>query len=457
VLDISKVYEEINIFDSILSPVMTGIISINDSIGLSGKLIFDGSEVLLVNIGKDTDSASFRLKKAFRIYKQSERKNLTQNSETYNLEFVSDEFIFSDQQRINQAYKTTYTDIVQKILVNYLKAPSTKLNGLFENTSGIREIVIPNLKPLEAIEWCAKRSIDEKKSPNYVFFENNLGYNYASLSTLLSQNSLFNIKFSAKNLNDTNAVNDLLSPRSYEVINQTDKIEHTRSGVNAGTFIGFDPITRSIGTKRIGCDFWVKGNPDLKSTAIEFAPFDYWALKDLVSEKVVYNQNPVSRSSEELLPEYGISIRARNGITPGSEPFNKIGFNGALESTYIFNENPLNNGLSGYDGYLRQDKLANGENYYALDPLKNFNSFANGTWAPYALGQFARSIKRQPNTVPELRPYQPGPYVGGPQLPFKNGLIFDFIENSKNLIDRPNKNISLAKNVMCFSSFVAGL
>jgi hypothetical protein len=205
--------------------------------------------------------------------------------------------------------------------------------------------------------------------------------------------------------------------------------------------------TLLVGTKRIGCDFWVKGNPDLKSTAIEFAPFDYWALKDLVSEKVVYNQNPVSRSSEELLPEYGISIRARNGISPGSEPFNKIGSNGALESTYIFNENPLNNGLSGYDGYLRQDKLANGENYYALDPLKNFNSFANGTWAPYALGQFARSIKRQPNTVPELRPDQPGPYVGGPQLPFKNGLIFDFIENSKNLIDRPNKNISLAKNV----------
>ena len=252
ILDISKIYEEINIFDSILSPVMTGVISINDSVGLSGKLIFDGSEVLLINVGKDTDSASFRLKKAFRIYKQSERKNLTQNSETYNLEFVSDEFIFSDQQRINQAYKTTYTDIVQKILVNYLKAPSTKLNGLFEKTSGIRDIVIPNLKPLEAIEWCAKRSIDEKKSPNYVFFENNLGYNYASLSTLLSQDGLFNIKFSAKNLNDTNAVNDLLSPRSYEVITQTDKIEQTRSGVNAGTFIGFDPITRSIGTKKIG-------------------------------------------------------------------------------------------------------------------------------------------------------------------------------------------------------------
>ena len=171
-IDISKIYEEINIFDSILSPVLSGVIGINDSVGLSQKLVFDGSEVLLVNIGKDSDSSSLRLKKAFRIYKQSERQNLTQNSEKYNLEFVSDEFIFSDQQRINQSYNATYSDIVKRILTDYLKAPSTKLNGSFENTSGIRDIVIPNLKPIEAIEWCAKRSVDGNKSPNYMFFEN---------------------------------------------------------------------------------------------------------------------------------------------------------------------------------------------------------------------------------------------------------------------------------------------
>lgn len=251
-LDISKIYEEINIFDSLLTPIMSGSVIINDSIGLSPKLIFDGSEVLLINIGKNNDSDSLRLKKAFRIYKQSNRVNINQNSEKYSLDFVSDEFIFSDQQRINQAYKTTYSDIVRKILVDYLKAPSTKLSGIFENTTGIRDIVIPNLKPMDAIEWCAKRSIDSKKSPNYMFFENNLGFNFVSLSSLLSQKELFKIRFSTKNMEETNIVDDLLSPRSYEVINQTDKIKMTRSGVNAGTFIGFDPITRTVQNKRIG-------------------------------------------------------------------------------------------------------------------------------------------------------------------------------------------------------------
>lgn len=251
-LDISKLFQELNIFDSILSPVMTGAVVIIDSIGLSAKLLFDGSEVLLVNIGKDTDSESFRLKKAFRIYRQTNRATIEQNSETYTLEFVSDEFMFSEQQKINQSYKTSYSDAAKKILVNYLKVPEHKLRGVFQQTTGIRDIVIPNLKPLDAIEWCAKRSIDQKRSPNYVFFENNLGYNFTSLSYLLSADYLFKIKFPAKNLENTNAAQDLLSPRHFEVVNQTDKLKSTREGVAAGTFIGFDPLTRTIQNKRIG-------------------------------------------------------------------------------------------------------------------------------------------------------------------------------------------------------------
>jgi len=251
-LDISKLFQELNIFDSILSPVMTGAVVIIDSIGLSAKLLFDGSEVLLINIGKDTDSESFRLKKAFRIYRQTNRATIEQNSETYTLEFVSDEFIFSEQQKINQSYKTTYSETAKKILVNYLKTPEQKLRGVFQATTGIRDIVIPNLRPLEAIEWCAKRSIDQKRSPNYVFFENNLGYNFASLSYLLSADYLFKIKFPAKNLEETNAAQDLLSPRHFEVVNQSDKLKTTREGVAAGTFIGFDPLTRTIQNKRIG-------------------------------------------------------------------------------------------------------------------------------------------------------------------------------------------------------------
>jgi hypothetical protein len=249
--DISKIYEEINIFDALLVPIVTGSVLIVDSVGLSSALLFDGSESILIDLAKSSDNDSLKFKKAFRIFKQSNRMSVNETTETYVLHFVSDELMYSDQQLVNQSFNSSYSKIVEVILTNYLKTPANKLKGLFEETTGIRDIVIPNLKPLDAIEWCAKRAIDEKRSPNYVFFENNLGYNFASLSSLLSAPSLFDIKFPPKNIQETGITDDLLSPKDYEIISQVDKIKTTRSGVNSGTFIGFDPITRTIGVKKI--------------------------------------------------------------------------------------------------------------------------------------------------------------------------------------------------------------
>jgi len=147
-IDISKIYEEINIFDSMFSPVMSGNILIRDSIGLSGKLFFDGSESILIEIMKDKNSEVAAFKKAFRIYKQSERSNENQNSELFVLSFVSDELIYSDQQRINQSYENVYSEIVKKILSDYLKVPQNNLGGAYDDSVGLRKIVIPNLRPL---------------------------------------------------------------------------------------------------------------------------------------------------------------------------------------------------------------------------------------------------------------------------------------------------------------------
>jgi hypothetical protein len=253
-IDISAIYEEINIFDSLFMPVMSGKILIRDSIGLSGKLLFDGSESLLMEIVKDPNSDIAVFRRSFRIYKQSERTNLNLNNEAYILSFVSDELMYSDQQRINQSYENTYTEIIKRIMVDYLKLPQNQLGGTYDETVGIRKFVVPNLRPLEAIEWCAKRSVDENNSPNFLFYQNSTGYNFASLSKLLVKPEILNIKFEPKNTKEIDNINEISSARSLEIVSQTDSIEDTRSGVNAGKFIGFDPMTRVIATKNISYD-----------------------------------------------------------------------------------------------------------------------------------------------------------------------------------------------------------
>jgi len=251
VLDISSIFVEINIYDSLLLPVINGNIVVTDSIGLSSKLIFDGSEAILINIAKDENSDIAEFKRAFRIYKQTNRQNQNQTTETYTLHFVSDELLFSDQQRVNQSYTGKYSDIVEKILINYLKVKENNLGGIYESSMGLRKVVIPNLRPLEAIEWCTKRAVDIQSSPNFMFWQNLVGFNFASLSTLLTQEDILEISFGIKNKKDGSPFSEMGGARSLEVITQNDSLEKTRSGVNAGKFIGFDPITRTYATRNI--------------------------------------------------------------------------------------------------------------------------------------------------------------------------------------------------------------
>lgn len=250
-IDIQRLYSELNIFDSMLVPVMSGNILIQDSVGLSNKLVFDGSESILIHIEKAPTFPFATFKKSFRIYKQSDRRNQNLTNETYILYFVSDELLYSDQQKINQAYEGTYSFIVQRILEDYLKVSKNNYKGLYENSTGIKKVVIPNLRPIEAIQWCTKRSVDIKNSPNFMFFQNTIGYNFATLSTLLTQEQILNIFFDLKNQKDSNSIDEMKSARALEIVAQTDEIERIRSGVNAGKFIGFDPMTGNIAKKNI--------------------------------------------------------------------------------------------------------------------------------------------------------------------------------------------------------------
>ena len=250
-IDIANICEEINIFDTMFLSVMSGSLVIGDSIGLSSKLSFDGSEAVLIHIKKDKNSEILDFKRAFRIYKQTNRSIIKPGLEKYILHFTSDELIYSDQQRVNQSYETNYSKIVERILVDYLKVPQNNLGGTYEFSTGVQKIVIPNLRPLEAIEWCAKRALDVNQSPNFMFYQNVTGFNFATLSTLLTQPAILDISYTTKNINGETPFDEIGGARYLEVISLNDNIERTRSGVNAGKFIGFDPITRTISTKNI--------------------------------------------------------------------------------------------------------------------------------------------------------------------------------------------------------------
>jgi len=245
VINMTEVYREINIYDSIFMPCISGEILIQDAIGLANRMVLDGSEFLNIVVSKDDEETDTLYEKTFRVYKISNRKSTTPTSETYLLHFISEEMITSMQQRIRQAFNgVSHSDMAVIIMVNYLKLTGDKF-ALIEPSKGLHSHVIPNLSPLDALMWLTKRALNNENLPNYLFFENKKGYCFTSLSRLISEDPIFNINLEQKNISQTKDSN-FLGVRDMRVVSQYDVLQNIENGVYSGKFIGFDPITRQI-------------------------------------------------------------------------------------------------------------------------------------------------------------------------------------------------------------------
>jgi hypothetical protein len=250
-VNITGIYQEINIYDSVFMPCVRGNILIQDAIGLCNKLILDGSEYISMEItkGDEPDGDATTFKKTFRIYKLSGRENVNQNSELYILYFASDELIYSEQQKINQSFTGAYSDIVNVVLKEYLSVSSSKIRKI-GTTKGVHTVIVPGLSPFDTMDWLSKKAIDSESLPNFLFFENKYGYNFVSLSELIQTPSIMDINFEPKNL-PTSGDTEFYGAREAKIVNSTDLIENIKNGVYAGKFIGIDPLTRKVSINKI--------------------------------------------------------------------------------------------------------------------------------------------------------------------------------------------------------------
>jgi hypothetical protein len=262
--DLSGMFDELNIFDSLLNPCMSGNILIKDAIGLLEKIYLDGSEFINVQITKSRNDSLDEITsfdKSFRVYKISDRNPNSMTSESYILHFMSEEYIYSEQQKVEQSFEGNYHQMASIVLAKYLKVPiAEKRVGYIEKTRGLHSIVVPNLSPFDTINWLARRSINESGSPDFMFFQNKTGYNFISLSTMLQQQPLFRVNFSPKNL--VNEIsNELFGATSVKILSQFNLPETIKNGMYAGRFVGFDTLTRKIQIKEINfLDMYNKSN-----------------------------------------------------------------------------------------------------------------------------------------------------------------------------------------------------
>jgi hypothetical protein len=184
-IDISTIYLEINIFESIYSSTITGWITIADATNLisgSNALPILGNEIISMIVSvpehktyknetsnKKQNRDSKKFKYIARIIDIKNKNIVNERSMGYEIHFASEELILDRNIRISKSYNKTTTEIIKKIFDNFNYTGSYQ----FEKTVGNTSVVIPNWTPFRAIKWLTNnRSISGAyNSPTFFFYQ----------------------------------------------------------------------------------------------------------------------------------------------------------------------------------------------------------------------------------------------------------------------------------------------
>lgn len=240
--EIGSVVPEVQVRQDMYLGFMSGELLINDGNDMLTRQGIHGGEYIFLHIQVPEQAIS--LKKAFRIYKISERSP-QDSSQSYKVHFMSDELFNSHTKKISKAYtNATISDIVRDIMTEYLEIPESKI--FIDSTIGSTSVIIPYWRPVETLNWLASRSVGQDTSC-YFFFENLEGYHFRSLQSIYKKGTKIKVPFALENKRGKKELEmDKFAIDDYKVIRDFDILSTVSSGGYAMRLLGIDPITQSM-------------------------------------------------------------------------------------------------------------------------------------------------------------------------------------------------------------------
>jgi len=223
----TSVWHELNFYEDIYSPIVSGDITLTDTVGLIESFPIIGEEILDVSFSTagaslpptqgpppsspSVSEAPKQVINRFRVYKVDPPVQVTDNSRTIKLYFVTDNQFTNLLSKVRKIYPTkqnlpnttqsitdksyTLADTARDIFYDFfvgtkkpLRQPKTRKPFLVEPTRYKSEIVIPNWNPFKAISFLASKAVSanpETKGANFVFYQTLQGFRFVSIETLM--------------------------------------------------------------------------------------------------------------------------------------------------------------------------------------------------------------------------------------------------------------------------------
>jgi len=195
-LSIMPQFMELAVYQSIFEPVIKAEMLINDSIGLFANYPFTGEEIVIIRYKHLTNAVNNReLEKEFKFIIRGVR-DIAPADRTRTVMFIIDltsvEFLQNTRKLVSHAYNDKVEDMAEKVYEEYILTDTLTKFGMSkpfvkEESIKVRNMIVPNLRPFQAIQWLAKHAVakDNDNHFTYLFYEDINGFNFVTLQQLI--------------------------------------------------------------------------------------------------------------------------------------------------------------------------------------------------------------------------------------------------------------------------------
>ena len=173
--DVKNQVAEINIYESIEEPSLSGTIAILDDKSLYELINFNGTERIrleMAGLGKETDPVfekTFIMTNIIRQIKGNDKSSM------YVFDLIDEHGFISQAERLRGSYRGRIDDIVKGICLTQLKK-SVDISYQFlsrrDRVDAIQDdirVIIPNLSPINACKWLLSRATTQTGSPFFLW------------------------------------------------------------------------------------------------------------------------------------------------------------------------------------------------------------------------------------------------------------------------------------------------
>ena len=337
-IDLKFIFIELNLYESIYKNAVTGTLIITDAKNQIGRLEVQGLERIAFKLSspgttnvEDMLDASVETGEPFHVYKITDRKQIGPGVMQYTLHFGSREFMRNLRTKVSQAYNGRLDLAVQKILQeeDYLDSRK-KLK--YEKTGNSNKIVIPNLRPFDAINMIANQSLPEKSDGvGYYFYQTIKCFHFRSWDSMVSKQGnakrpikqefyYMPLKFKDEAI-ENKIEHDFKSVQSYRFLNNFhDVAANTALGTYGHRVISYNLYDKSIvegdwnyhnmfdSTKHTDYE---NNYRDAEKTPIASSPVDYDNVKgisDYPESRVSLQSTTQFLHNKEKGAKYGLDV-----------------------------------------------------------------------------------------------------------------------------------------------------